>query len=114
MQMEAISSKMVGRAAQTVPSPHLVQAAHEFEGQMMKELLRPMTSGREEGGEDGPGWGGALGEFAGEALGQALSARGGFGIADRIVHDLSRPGNRIGPGTITGSTPTNTILRSSV
>ena len=26
-------------------SPRLVRAAHEFEGQMMKELLKPMTSG---------------------------------------------------------------------
>jgi Rod binding domain-containing protein len=37
------------------------------------------------------GSGGALGEFASEALGQALSERGGFGIADRIVKELSHP-----------------------
>ena len=40
------------------------------------------------------GSGGALGEFASEALGQALSQRGGFGIADRIVKELSHSGNR--------------------
>ena len=27
------------------PSPKLVHAAHEFEAQMMKELLKPMTEG---------------------------------------------------------------------
>ena len=35
-----------GRAtAEGAPSPRLVKAAHEFEGQMMKELLKPMTGG---------------------------------------------------------------------
>jgi HAMP domain-containing protein len=27
------------------PQPRLVRAAHEFEAQMMKELLKPMTGG---------------------------------------------------------------------
>ena len=81
------------------PSPKLVRAAHEFEGQMMKELLQPLTAGEtltgEEDGEDmDAGAGGALGEFASAALGQALSEHGGFGIANRIVKELSRSGNR--------------------
>jgi peptidoglycan hydrolase FlgJ len=78
-------------------SPHLVRAAQEFEAQMMKELLKPMTGQdaltgeqTETGGDSGAG--GALGEFASEALGQAISRNGGFGIADRIVHELSRSG----------------------
>jgi len=77
-------------------SPKLVRAAHEFEGQMMKELLKPMTVGDSVSGEEGDsesGSGGALGEFASEALGQALSARGGFGIANQIVKELSHTGN---------------------
>jgi Rod binding domain-containing protein len=68
----------------------LTRAAHEFEAQMMKELLKPMTGEDALGGEGGGvGSGGALGEFASEALGRALSERGGFGIAHRIVQDLS-------------------------
>jgi Rod binding domain-containing protein len=79
------------------PSPRLVQAAHEFEGQMMKELLKPIAEDTGLNGDDAGGSNGAgvLSEFAGEALGQALSQRGGFGIADRIIAQLSRSGNSI-------------------
>ena len=71
--------------------PRLVRAAHEFEAQMMKELLKPMSRAplEETEGEDT----GVLGEFASESLARALSAGGGLGIADRIVHDLSRSEN---------------------
>jgi Rod binding domain-containing protein len=90
MQASAIAT-----AAQTTPQPRLVRAAHEFEAQMMKELMKPMTSGnsltRE---EDDSGSGSALGEYASEALGRALSEQGGFGIANRIVKDLSHAGNQ--------------------
>jgi Rod binding domain-containing protein len=81
------------------PQPRLVRAAHEFEAQMMKELLKPMTGSSSLTGEDDEqGSGGALGEFASEALGRALSERGGFGIADSIVKDLSSSGSRKAPG----------------
>ena len=80
-------------------SPRLVRAAHEFEGQMMQQLLKPMTHGDALTGTDadedsGAGSGGALGEFASEALGQSLSERGGLGIAKQIIQELSHPGNR--------------------
>jgi Rod binding domain-containing protein len=83
------------------PEPRLVRSAHEFEAMMMKELLQPMTasSSFESNDEDGDSSSGnALNEFASEALGKALSQQGGFGIADRIVRDLSRSG----PAPITG------------
>jgi hypothetical protein len=82
----------------SVPPPRLVKAAHEFEAQLMKELMAPLTRGTSipgvGGGEAGDeedaesGSGGALGEFAAEALGQALSAAGGFGIAHRILGEI--------------------------
>ncbi len=83
-----------GQAGSNV-SPRLVRAAQEFEAQMMKELLKPMTgqdalTGEETEAGGDAGATGALGEFASEALGQAISRHGGFGIADRIVQDLSR------------------------
>ncbi len=82
-------------------APRLVLAAHEFEAEIMKELLKPMTAGDALTGEDGSGSGGALTEYASEALGRALSEQGGFGIADRIVQDLSHSGaiNKAGQGT---------------
>ncbi len=93
-------------------SPRLIRAAQEFEAQMMKELLKPMTGKdaltgetADDGGDSGAT--GALGEFASEALGQALSRNGGFGIADRIVHELSRSGHASAHGKVATRGATN-------
>ncbi len=99
----------------TAPEPRLVRAAHEFEGQMMQELMKPMTNGEALWGEDADGDAGsseALGEFASETLAQALSRQGGFGIADRIVKDLSHSGNRHGNEKVTGNPHVNTAMRA--
>jgi hypothetical protein len=89
--------------------PRLVKAAHEFEAQLMKELMAPLTRGASVPGANGSGDGddedsgsaGALGAFAAEALGQALSAAGGFGIANRILGEI---GHGVGPaGNVGGS-----------
>lgn len=79
------------------PQPRLVKAAHEFEAQMMNELLKPLTASDGLTGEEDDarvGSAGALGAFASEALGRALSEHGGLGIADSIVHSLSHSGTR--------------------
>jgi Rod binding domain-containing protein len=104
------------------PSPKLVSAAREFEAQMMKELLQPMTEGDALGGEDdddsglalgsGSGSGGALADFASESLGRALSERGGFGIADQIIRELSKKGNQSGTGKVTRDLHGNTVMRT--
>ena len=106
----------VGPAASGA-SPRLVRAAHEFEGQMMKELLKPMTggdalTGTGDDSDSGAGSGGALSEFASEALGQGLSERGGLGIADQIIKELSHSGNRHGNGKVTGNLHRNTVMRA--
>jgi Rod binding domain-containing protein len=92
-----MSSENAIRQSGAAPQPRLLRAAHEFEAQMMKELLKPMSASEDmSGDEDGEGLGasGALGEFASEALGRALSEHGGLGIADSIVHSLSHAGNK--------------------
>ncbi|MGP8173146.1 MAG: hypothetical protein ACLP7O_01205 [Terracidiphilus sp.] len=104
-----------GAAGEATPQPRLVRAAHEFEAQMMKELLKPMTGTNGLDGEDddsASGSGGALGEFASEALGRALSEQGGFGIANRIVQDLSHSGNKDGTGKVTGNLRGNTVMKA--
>jgi Rod binding domain-containing protein len=87
----------------SVPEPRLVKAAHQFEAMMMKELLAPMSRVgslmEDSSGEDT----GILGEFATESLAGALSAGGGLGIADRIVHSLSRSGNSPVSVPVTGT-----------
>lgn len=83
----------------------LADAAHEFEAQMMKELLKPMAiGGGIESGEDAGelGFTDGLKEFASEALGRALSEHGGFGISAEILHRLSPVGPRPPLGMLTG------------
>jgi len=103
---------MVGQAEKS-SMPKLVQAAQEFEGLMMKELLKPMANGVSIGGEDSndpdASAGSALGEFASEALGQAMSRQGGLGIAHSIVRDLTRSGNYTNMRQVTGREHQNTV-----
>jgi Rod binding domain-containing protein len=97
------------------PEPRLVHAAHEFEAQMMQELLKPMMSSNGLDGEESDsasGSGGALGEFASEALGRALSEQGGFGIATSVVRELSHTGNRSKTAQVTGNLHGNAIVNS--
>jgi len=81
---------------------------------MMQELLKPMASGNGLDGEDGTasGSGSALASFASEALGRALSERGGFGIANGIVSQLSHSGNRPVTAQVTKNSHGNTVMNS--
>lgn len=102
----AATTAAAGTAISSAPQPRLVRAAHEFEAQMMKELMKPLNQGDSLTGTDKDGddsnSGGALGEFASEALGRALSNGGGFGIATSIVKHLSSAGNQNGTIPVTG------------
>ena len=82
-------------------SPKVVNAAHEFEASMMKELMAPLAGGDSlEGGEDTASSESAITSFASEALGKAISEHGGFGIANRILHQLSAAGNQSGKPSV--------------
>ena len=79
-----------GTSAQT-KNPRLERSAHEFEASLMTELLKPLQESDGLTGEDsdsGAGNEGALSGFASESLARAISDRGGFGIADRILHQF--------------------------
>jgi len=103
----AMSAERILREHNTAqPSPRLVSAAHEFEGQMLKELLQPMTESGGLGGSDSGSK--ILGEFGSEALGKALSDQGGFGIANQIIAQFSRSGNRSGTESVTRKEDFNT------
>ena len=106
---EMSTNGTIGERNLAQPSPRLVSAAHEFEGQMMKELLKPMTESDGLGSENSGG--GVLAEFGAEALGKALSQRGGFGIANQIIARLSQSGNQSGTGSVTTVGHLNTGMR---
>lgn len=97
--MLAAIAQASSHQAPTAPQPRLVKAAHEFEAQLMKELLKPLTANGNDSDETGSA--GALGDYAAEALGRSLSEQGGFGIADRIIHQVSQSGNRPSPAPVT-------------
>ena len=104
------------KTGSVTPQPRLVKAAHEFEAQMMKELMKPLSdggslTGADADGDDAEGSGGALGEFAQEALGRALSEHGGFGIATSIVKQLSHAGNQNGTASVTGKLHVDTVIK---
>ncbi len=92
------------------PSPKLVAAAHEFEAQMMKELLQPLSStgltGADGDGDDDSGSEGALNSYATEAFGKSLSDGGGFGVAKSIIATLSHPRTQV-----TAPSHSNTVLK---
>lgn len=60
---------------------------------MMKELLKPLASKEELFREEGEEEGGLLEEYAAESLALGVSNLGGFGVAKRIVEQLSHSGN---------------------
>jgi Rod binding domain-containing protein len=90
--------------------PRLVRAAHQFEALMMKELLTPMSRASLDD-TDGEGTG-ILGQFASECLAGALSAGGGLGIADRVIHTLSRSGNSFRAPGVIGNPEKNTGMNA--
>lgn len=114
--MAAIQAATVGNpATHPSPQPRLVRAAHEFEAQMMKELLEPMTKNQGLLGDqdDASGFQGALGEYASEALALGLSERGGLGIAKQIIEHFSPSGNQTASGEVTGNLQSGTTLRTA-
>jgi Rod binding domain-containing protein len=116
----AASTEKSGNGAPSAsPNPKLIRAAHEFEAQMMKELLKPLAgsnaldgdaSGSDAGLDSGSG--GALGEFATEALGQGLSEQGGFGIAKGIIQELSHSKTKLEGGKVTSEMHGDTAMRA--
>lgn len=94
--------------AGTRPDPRIAKAAHEFEAQIMKELLAPLTASSETEEDQDGGSSGALGSFASESLGRALSMSGGFGIAHRLISSLSHSGNSSKTAVVTSAAHRNT------
>lgn len=112
VQMQSIllnGERRMGDQTPAAPPKRLISAAHEFEGQMLKELLKPMTESDGLGGSDSGSQ--VLGEFGSEALGKALSEQGGFGIARQIIGQLSQSGNHLGTESVTKTGHFNTGMR---
>jgi len=79
-------------AAATVEHRKLVDAAQQFEGMLLQEMLKPMKDhGFCEGDQDrsgdgsGDGFADTLNSYGTEAMATAIAKSGGLGIAKRVV-----------------------------
>jgi Rod binding domain-containing protein len=80
----------------------LSKAAEEFESMMLNELLKPLHfgAGVDEGQEESAD--GAADTMRGlgtDALGKALAAQGGFGIARKVVKEVTGAANHTKVGS---------------
>jgi peptidoglycan hydrolase FlgJ len=83
--------------AQRQKQAKLVDSAQQFEATMLQELLKPMQHGQsswgdEEKSEDSAS--GTMSSFGTEAIAKAISKGGGFGIARRVVEQISQEHQR--------------------
>lgn len=88
-------------ASRALPEPRLVRAAHEFEAQMMKELLAPLNHQGALFADSDSDETGVMSEFASESLAGALSLHNGLGIANQIIHAVSHSGHSPVPAPVT-------------
>jgi len=93
-------------AAPTLEHRKLTEAAQQFEGMLLQEMLKPM---REHGfaqdgndDKDGSGFADTMSSYGTEAVATAIAKGGGLGIAKRVIeqvegekssHDANRVGN---------------------
>lgn len=70
----------------------LVDAAQQFEGMMMQEMLKPMRAGQDSwGGEEKNDDAAAdtISSFGTEAVAKAIAKGGGLGIAKQVVRQVT-------------------------
>jgi len=71
----------------------LASAAHEFEAMMLQQMLKGLKFGQApgDGGEDDEATGasGTLQSYGTEVLAKAISGQGGFGIARKIIQQVT-------------------------
>ena len=71
----------------------LVDAAQQFEATMLQELLKPMQHGQSSWGDEEKSEDSAsdtISGFGTEAIAKAISKSGGFGIARRVVEQVTQ------------------------
>jgi flagellar protein FlgJ len=71
----------------------LVDSAQQFEATMLQELLKPMQHGQSSWGDEEKSEDSAsdtISSFGTEAIAKAISKGGGFGIARRVVEQITQ------------------------
>ena len=90
----SIASTATTASPEAAQQRRLVDAAQQFEGIFLQQMLKPMSSmGKEDKGvgsdDDDGGDAGALQSYGTEAMAKAISAAGGLGIAREVLAKLA-------------------------
>jgi flagellar protein FlgJ len=76
----------------------LVDAAQQFEGMMLQEMLKPMRGGQDSWGgdvkNDEDSASDTISSFGTEALAKSISQKGGFGIAKKVISQVEQEHQR--------------------
>jgi len=111
-------------AAGSAEHRRLLDAAQQFEGMLLQEMMKPMREhgfGQEEDdAEDGEGTGGygdTLASFGVEAASTAIARAGGLGIAKQVVAQVEREETSRSPAGAGAApefqNPSATVLKSA-
>jgi flagellar protein FlgJ len=84
-------------AAAALEHRKLTDAAQQFEGMLLQEMLKPMKEhgfaqeeGEDDGDKDGGGFADTLSSFGTEAMATAIAKGGGLGIARQVIEQVER------------------------
>jgi Rod binding domain-containing protein len=79
----------------------LTDAAQQFEGMLLQEMLKPMKEhgfcqeeGESDDKDEGSGFGDTLSSFGAESVATAIAKAGGLGIAKQVVQQVEREGSK--------------------
>jgi Rod binding domain-containing protein len=81
----------------------IADGAHQFEGMMIQQMLKGMNFGASpDADSDGGGEQNALQSYGTEALARSLASHGGFGLASRIIQQVTAEDHAKGAGAAGG------------
>ena len=83
--MIALSGLGQTTAAETREKSRLVDAAQQFEGVFLQQLLKPLQDAAKDDGEEKSPGSDTMSSYGTEAVAKAISKGGGMGIARQIV-----------------------------
>jgi Rod binding domain-containing protein len=100
-EMTAQAAAVTNAAMDAAKKAKLAQAAQQFEGMLLQEMLKPMRSGQDSWGGDGASGSGSdssdssnssmdtISSFGTEAVATAIAKGGGFGIAKQVIRQVT-------------------------
>lgn len=91
MKIEMASTSQITPDKAAAQHAKLVDAAQQFEGMLLQEMLKGMQSSKDGDDSDSSGGGGndTLRSFGTESVARAIAKGGGLGIARQIVQKVT-------------------------